>query len=221
MIKTVLSTKKLKPGQKELLLNSGIGLVERDFIAIVPLDFELKSIPENLIFTSKNAVKAILDHQDLKKLQEKNIFCVGSKTAEFLKENGFHKVSEIADYGSDLAEKILSKYKAEEFLFFCGRKRNPDLPERLKEADVNFAEVEVYDTQPSPKKYDRIFDGLLFFSPSGVQSYCSENKISGSVVFCIGKTTASEAKKHTEKVIVANKPSVENVLVQAVKYFKS
>ena len=219
MNKTVLSTKKLAVNQKELLLNSGIGLVEKDFISIVPLTFELTNNFENLIFTSKNAVKAILEHPLLKEFQSKKVFCVGSKTAKFLAQNNF-AVAEFADYGSDLAEIIVKKHKNESFTFFCGRKRNPDLPEQLKQAEVDLTEVEVYDTKPTSKKYDRIFDGLLFFSPSGVQSYSSKNKISDSIAFCIGQTTASEAKKYTEKLIIANKPSVENVVVQVVKYFK-
>lgn len=220
MIKTVLSTKKLALNQKELLLNSGIGLVEKDFISIVPQKFELKKISENLIFTSKNAVRIILEHPGFKEFQEKKVFCVGSKTVELLKQNNF-SVVETADYGSELADILIKNYKAEEFLFLCGRKRNPDLPEQLKEAQVNFTEVEVYDTLPSPKKYDRIFDGILFFSPSGVQSYCSVNEINNSSVFCIGRTTALEAEKYSDNIIVANKPSVENVLVQVIRYFKN
>ena len=151
MTRTVLSTKKLAPNQKELLLNAGIGLVEKDFISIVPLDFKVTQIPENLIFTSKNAVKAILKHSLVKEFQAKKVFCVGSKTAEFLEKKGF-SITETADYGADLADIIVEKYRAEDFIFFCGRKRNPDLPERLKKANVNFTEVEVYDTRPSPNK---------------------------------------------------------------------
>ncbi len=216
---TVLSTKKLKPAQKQLLINAGIGLVERNFIKIDPLDFELIKLPKNVIFTSKNAVKAILQKDEAQLVKEKNIFCVGEKTADFLRKKGF-QITETANYGADLAKVIAENYAAEEFVFFCGKKRNPDLPEMLKKASVNLTEVEVYDTVLSPKRYERIFDGVLFFSPSGVKSFCSENELSGSIAFCIGRTTASEAKKNTDKVIIANKPSIENVIVQAVKKLK-
>jgi uroporphyrinogen-III synthase len=215
----LLSTKKLDPHQKELLLNAGFGVVEKDFITIIPLDFQLKEIPQNLIFTSKNAVKAILKHPQLKELQEKKIFAVGDKTSEFLGKNGF-TVIETANYGADLAEKIVADHRDKKFLFFCGKRRNPDLPGKLKENRVALEEIEVYDTVFASSKIDRIFDGILFFSPSGVKSYCSQNELSGSIVFCIGTTTASEAKKHTENIIVAAKPSVENVVVQVVKHFK-
>ncbi len=215
---TVLSTKKLSVNQKELLLNRGIGLVERDFISIVPLPFEIYDIPENLIFTSKNTVRAILDHPLKKQLQQKNIYCVGEKTAEFLTKNGF-SISRSANYGSDLASEIINDFREEEFLFFCGKRRLDELPKRLSDARVKHTEIEVYDTQPISKKIDRIFDGVLFFSPSAVKSYCSENDLAESIAFCIGKTTAAEAKKYTSNIIAASTPSIENVIVQVVKYF--
>lgn len=216
MEKSVLSTKKLANNQKELLLNAGISLVEQDFISIAPIPFELKEIPENLIFTSKNAVKAILKHSKVSQLKEKKCFVVGAKTSELLRANGF-SVARIVNYGSELAKEIIEFHKTEKFLFFCGKKRNPELPNQLMKHNIRLSEIEVYDTLPSPKKIDRIFDGVLFFSPSSVNSYCSENALSGSIAFCIGDTTASEAKKYTDNVVIAKKQSIENVIVQAVK----
>lgn len=216
----ILSTKKLEPGQKERLLNAGFGLVERNFITISFLDFELPDIPDNLIFTSKNAVKAILDHPKLSVLKKTKIFTVGSKTSQFLIEQGFN-IFQTADYGNDLAEKIVNdpSLHKNEFLFLCGSKRNPDLPERLRSGGINLTELVVYRTTTAAKKIDRIFDGVLFFSPSGVTSYCSSNSLKNSVSFCIGKTTASEAKKYTNNIVIATKPTIENVLVQVVKYY--
>ncbi|NJW52063.1 uroporphyrinogen-III synthase [Salinimicrobium oceani] len=215
---TVLSTKKLTSGQRELLLNRGIGLVEANFIKVQPIGFQIKQLPENIIFTSKNAVFALLEHPLEKEIREKKIFCVGEKTAAFLESNGF-RVSKMANYGADLASEIISNHKNDEFLFFCGKKRHTELPERLTSAGINFTEVEVYDTQTQPKKIDRIFDGVLFFSPSAVRSYGSLNDLRGSIAFCIGTTTASEAKNYTNNIIIASTPSIENVLVQVVKTF--
>ena len=216
---TVLSTKKLAKHQKEPLLNSVIGLVEQDFISIVPIPFEIKKIPENVIFTSKNAVKAILTHPKILEIQTKDILCVGDKTAEFLNKHNFRIVEKV-NYGRDLAEKIVQNYDSEEFFFFCGKNRHPELPKKLKANNIELKEVEVYDTELIPKKIDRIFDGILFFSPSAVKSYCSKNGIFESVPFCIGKTTATEAEKHSDKIVIATKPSIENLIVQVVKHFR-
>lgn len=216
MTKTVLSTKKLTAGQRELLLNAGIGLVEKDFIAIEPLAFEIENIPQHLIFTSKNAVKAVLKHHKLKALKLQKVLCVGSKTKAFLEENGFNVV-ETADSGAELGARILKNYTDKKFLFFCGKRRHPDLSKMLKKEGVPLEEIEVYNTDLASVKIDRNFDGILFFSPSAVQSFCSENNLFDTIAFCIGDTTATEVKKYTKDYIVASKPTIENVIVQAVK----
>lgn len=213
---TVLSTKKLSLSQKQLLLNAGIGLVEYDAIQIEFIDFKTDNRAfKNAVITSKNTAKAILK----KDLKIENCFCVGEKTASFLKENNFN-IAEIADYGVNLAQIIVGKYPKENFVFFCGNERREELPAILKKNSVNFDEIEVYKTSLKPKQFERIFEGILFFSPSGVKSFVSKNKLDKSIAFCIGSTTASEAKKHTSNIVIANKPSIENVIVQAVKYFK-
>ncbi|MBQ4822057.1 uroporphyrinogen-III synthase [Aquimarina sp. MMG016] len=209
---TILSTKKLTVAQKELLLNSGIGFVEFDAIQIEFLEVTNEKEVENAIFTSKNAVKAIKNSG----MNISNCFCVGANTKNFLEENG-QKVLETAQNASDLAEIIVENYKNESFLFFCGNLRRDELPGLLKLNNVQLKEQIVYNTYLSSKKFDRVFDGILFFSPSEVQSYVEENQIGDSIAFCIGNTTASEVKKYTRNIVIANKPTVENVIVQVVK----
>lgn len=211
---TILSTKKLSTAQKELLLNTGLGFVEYEAITIELLEITNKHTIQNAIFTSKNAVKAIKNSG----MVISNCFCVGDNTKKLLEENDFNVV-ETAQNASDLAKIIIKKYKNHSFLFFCGNLRRDELPDLLKQNNVEVKEQIVYKTQLKSNKFIRSFDGILFFSPSGIQSYTSENKIGESISFCIGNTTASEAKKHTNNIIVANKPTVENVIVQAVKHF--
>ncbi|WP_106791570.1 uroporphyrinogen-III synthase [Aquimarina sp. Aq78] len=211
---TILSTKKLSAAQKELLLNTGIGFVEYEAITIKLLEINIEDTVQNAIFTSKNAVKAIKNSG----MVVSNCFCVGDNTKKLLQENDLNVV-ETAQNASDLAEIIIKKYKNDSFLFFCGNLRRDELPDLLEQNNVEVKEQIVYKTHLKSNKFNRTFDGILFFSPSGIQSYVSENKIEESVSFCIGNTTASEAKKYTDNIIVANKPTVENVIVQAVKYF--
>ena len=213
---TVLSTKKLALNQKELLLNSGIGLVEYDAINIKFIDFNLESKTiQNAIFTSKNAVKAI----EKRNLQFENCFCVGEKTRAYLEEQDF-KVLENADNANGLALKILKNHKEREFHFFSGNKRREELPDLFKRNNIKYKEVNVYKTELNPKEFESEFDGILFFSPSGVQSFTENNKIN-TTAFCIGETTASEAKKHTETIIVATKPTIENVIAKVVSHLKN
>ena len=224
-MKTVLSTKILSPSQKQLLLNAGLGFVEYNAIKIIPIDFEITHSVDNFIFTSKNAVKAFLKkktgevHPSFEKTGPKipNIFCVGENTRALLEENGL-KVVKNAENASKLGEMIAKKHKNESFLFFCGNRKRKELPTILTKNGITFKEIEVYNTELNPKKFDRSFNGVLFFSPSAVESYTEVNQLNNIAAFCIGNTTAEEAKIHTNNIIIANKPTIENTLVQVVKF---
>ena len=96
---SILSTKKLSKPQRNLILNAGIGLVEYDAIKIDFIDFETEiNSEDNLIFSSKNSVKAFLNNSRSANLPKSiNIFCVGAKTKELLESSNF-EVLEFADY---------------------------------------------------------------------------------------------------------------------------
>jgi len=218
-MKSLLSTKKLTLNQKELLLNSGLTFVEYNAITIKFSPFNAPKRIENAIFTSKNAVKAVFSNK--KKISEiKNCFCVGEKTKALLEENS-QNVVKTTQYGSELADYLTKNHENDAFLFFCGNKRLDTIPEALKEAKITFSEIETYKTELNPVKFHRQFDGVLFFSPSAVQSFVSENKLNNSIAFCIGNTTAAEAKKHTNNVVISNSTSVESVIAKAVKTLKN
>ena len=53
--------------------------------------------------------------------------------------------------------------------------------------------------------------GVLFYSPSTIISYLQDNE-ADKIAFCIGESTAKEARKHFENVQVAKLPSVESVI---------
>ncbi len=212
----VLSTKILAQNQKELLLNAGISLVEYNAIKISFTEFELEENKiKNAIFSSKNSVKAT----GKKDLKIENCFCVGQKTSALLEEKGY-SVKETAANSEELARIIVEKYKGEKFLFFCGSKRRKELPGILKKNEIALKEIEVYETHYNHKKFEGKFDGIMFFSPSAVKSYTQKNSLE-STAFCIGDTTASEAKKHSNNIIIATSPGIENVIAKMVKYLKN
>ncbi|MDC8002439.1 uroporphyrinogen-III synthase [Aureisphaera galaxeae] len=211
-MKTILSTKRLSLSQKELLLNAGVSFVEYDAIEIAPIQFEAPAQVENAIVTSMNGTKSIFPSET----SVSNWFCVGPTSSTFLKENG-QNVVKTAENSSEMADFIVKNHKNDTFFYFCGAQRRDELPERLKSEKIDFFEVKTYKTEQKPHKFDQKWDGILFFSPSGVQSFVSENKIKDATAFCIGETTASEAQKHTRNVIIANSTRIESVIAKAVK----
>ena len=216
---TILSTKILLSSQKKALIDAGFFVNEANFIKTENSDFDLNGIKDNLIFTSQNAAQSVLLHPKSQELKPKNVFCVGIKTKALLEENGFN-VDVYVDYASDLAEIITLIYSKESFTFFSGNLRKETLPKALKAAKVNFNEIQVYETTLTPQKIKIPVDGILFFSPSAVESYLKDHKIKNEICFCIGETTASSLEKITRNIIVADQPSVENVIEDVIEEYK-
>ncbi|WP_375605606.1 uroporphyrinogen-III synthase [Flavobacterium davisii] len=215
----LLSTKKLPPNQKHLLLSSNFSIIEADFIEIKTKKVPIKELGEALIFTSQNAVLAILNSENIKDLRNKKIFCVGIKTKKLLEEN--HFVVEIhTNYAEELADIISLNYPYLNYTFFSGNLRQDILPKKLKDFGIIFNEIEIYETILAPQKISTKLDGILFYSPSGVKSYLKNNKITDEICFCIGTTTAKALKNITKNIIVTNQPSIENVIIQCLNYYK-
>jgi hydroxymethylbilane synthase len=218
----VFSTKYLS---KELTskLQSEIGISMSDFISIKNQRLKLKDLNKpikNAIFTSKNAVEAVLLNYTAEELEFTNIYCVGRRTKRLIK----NKIGIIA-HSESSAEKLSlflkDNLKEKEVTFFCGNKRRDELPNILKENTFKINEIECYQTVLTPQKVDLKFSGLLFYSPSGIESFLQKNTPQNRIAFCIGETTAAIAKLHFDKVIVAKSTSKIGVINAVNHYFKN
>ncbi|THF49516.1 uroporphyrinogen-III synthase [Flavobacterium supellecticarium] len=216
----ILSTKKLLSNQKQYLLNAGFAVVESDFIKTEDLAFSMPTLHDFLLFTSQNAVHSVLKHADLTTLQHKNVFCVGLKTKALLEANGFTVIT-CTGYAAELADYITEHHPQASFTFFNGNLRRDTLPDALHQAGITFNEVTVYATVLTPHPIQTKAVGILFFSPSGVESYVQENSITDEICFCIGTTTAEALENRSQNVIIANQPTIENTIIQCLNYFKS
>ena len=214
----LLSTRKLTDHQKQLLLGANFSVDEADFINVVSKPFHLQSINDYLIFTSQNAVESILQNEKAMELKTKKCFCVGEKTKAMLETNGFQVIAS-ADYASELASIICNQYDKSSFTFFCGNLRRDILPDALRLAGITFEEVEVYETRLTPHRAAADLNGILFFSPSGVQSFLKENELQDEVCFCIGSTTAKALRGITNKVVTANQPTMESTIAKSIAFF--
>jgi uroporphyrinogen-III synthase len=219
----ILSTKVLAPE-----ITNGMDLNSIEFQEVDFIETSLRNLEEEefaidsdyIIFTSKNAVAALIYWERLDVLQGKTIFCVGHVSERMLNENGV-EVDSVMSNSEELANYILTLGNISKVDFVCGNLRRDELPEILEANDIEVNELVVYDTFLNPQEMDEKYDALLFFSPSGVSSYYSSNEESDSIAFCIGNTTADEAKKYTEQVIVSNKMEIKAVLETAVDYYRN
>ncbi|QZK89090.1 MULTISPECIES: uroporphyrinogen-III synthase [Flavobacterium] len=220
--KSILSTRTLTDAQRKVFIDADFDLLEEDFIEIKNNLFDLKSINANLIFSSQNAVLSLIEQNGWEVLKTKPVFCVGIKTKELLEQHGF-TVDVYMDYASELAEIITLIYNKEHFTFLSGNLRKETLPAALKDAGIIFNEIEVYQTTLTPFKISsqEKFDGILFFSPSAVESYFTNNTIQDEVCFCIGTTTASSLEsKKIKNIVIPEFPIIEEVIEEVIAYYK-
>ena len=215
----ILSTKTLLENHRQALVNADFKVLEVDFIKTKSHAFELNEINENLIFTSQNAVQSFLLDPKSEDLKTKNVFCVGLKTKILLSESGFNVVA-YTGYAEDLAEIITLIYAKESFTFFSGNLRRETLPKALKDASIKFNEIQVYETTLTPHKIKTPVDAILFFSPSGIDSYLKENTIKKEICFCIGTTTSETLEKTTKNIVIADQPTIEDVIEEVLNYYK-
>lgn len=218
---SILSTKQLSENQTELFAEK-VGLKMSDFIAIRYNRLKptiLKSIRENVVITSQNGVEALLHNFSPMELDFKNIYCVGRRTKRLI-EKKIGKVTLVENSAEELAKSIAKNKDIESVTFFCGDKRRDELYNVLSQNIIEVDEIEVYRTVLNERKFDETFDGVLFYSPSGVESYLNDNTDTNAVAFCIGETTAEAARKHFNKVEVSKLPSIENVIKSVNEYYK-
>ena len=208
----IYSTKKLTDGQLQLFHNNVVA-DSNDAIKIslnrIPKSVVRKEI-ENVIITSKNGVEALLHNFVPAELQFKNIYCVGRRTKRMI-EKRIGNVKHIEANAKKLAEHLVEYMEGAEVTYFCSDLRLDDLPNILVENNITVNEVEAYQTKYNADKVESNLDGIMFYSPSTVESYLKQNKASG-IAFCIGETTAKVAKQFFEDVRIAKVPTIESVI---------
>lgn len=218
----LLSTKILSVQQQQPLIQAGLSLEMYDALQIEYVDFNIEKNIKNTIFTSQNAVRAVYNKlmaTEMAPSQLGNCFCIGEKTKGIL-ENFGCKVVATANNAALLAETIRRDHHDQEFMFFAGTIRRLELPMILAQSGIHFKEVTTYRTDLNPIKFDLTYDGILFFSPSGVESYFQQNTLAHGMAFCIGDTTAEAVKKYVSECKTAAEPSVESVVQCVLHHFK-
>ncbi|MEO6228970.1 MAG: uroporphyrinogen-III synthase [Ferruginibacter sp.] len=174
-----------------------------------------------VVFTSMNAVEAVAYYQEQNQ-PDWDIYCIGTTTNQLVaKYFGEERIARTANDAASLAELIIEDGFTDEVIFFCGDQRRDELPEILRAHDIDVNEITVYQTIRLTHKIEKDYHGILFFSPSAVDSFFTKNKLpANTVLFAIGITTATEIKKHTSnKIIISDEPGKANLVNKMIEYF--
>lgn len=220
----ILSTKKLSPEQRNILHDFEVEEVSMIEISYGE-NFKIEENVENAVFTSANSVRSVFSKHKNNTNWFNKVFCVGQKTKYLLEQAGL-EVEVIANNALELADVLVERFSNDEssikeISWFCGNLRNNDLPQIMAEYGVLVTEYLVYQTNLIPVKLETEFDGVLFFSPSGIKSYLKKNPTNSKPVFCIGATTATEAIHSFDNVYIADDTSVESVLEKVKEVLES
>lgn len=228
---SIVSTKKLQPAIKVQLLNQHIAITDYPFIKTTACDYKvvkdvfLQKQP-HYAFTSSKAVEVVaeaLRYYKIKMPENAVVYSLQGKTQKTLLSIGIKPIL-TATSAKQLAQMIVRKGLSKSIHFFCADIRRPDLPEILKAESIPVYEAILYTTELTPHKIGVNYAAILFFSPSAVQSFFSENKLNKSAAcICIGRTTADAVKKYNKKatILIADKPVIHCMISKAVAYYKS
>ena len=212
----ILVTKTLTKNQRNTFIE-GIEPFEKNFITTNTINFEVPTRKTGAtIFTSQNAVNSVS-----KKISviENDILCVGEKTAQSIRI-AFKKEPLIIKNSSEELGNEITLRNYESITFFNGNLRRKEIPIIIRSKNIDLEEVMVYKTNLTPHKIKTKFDGILFFSPSGVESFLKNNSFSeNTTIFAIGSTTAQYIDKNNDQCIVSQNPTIESTIEAVNKYF--
>jgi uroporphyrinogen-III synthase len=214
----VLSTQTLPDVLVDAAAASGVQLDAMAFIRTESLAVgDIPSGPVIALFTSQHAVEALPGIGP-----DWTIYCIEGATRKLV-ERRFGKgiVTGTAFSAGELADTIIQSGSGKRVVFFCGDNRLDELPFRLRTAGFTVEERIVYQTVQTPQRLERDYDGIAFFSPSGVDSFFSANPVrERTTYFAIGRTTAAAVAARTGRVaLVSSLPDKEVLIREMIAHF--
>ena len=204
----------------------GISLNDFRKQGINPLDFPA------IIFTSKVAVDhffGLLEEMRIEMPPETKYFCVSEATSRYLQKYITIRKRKLfvgERRAMDLAP-FVKKHKKEKYLFPCSSVHRKELPNYMRENNIDVTESVIYETVASDlSDLENVnYDMICFFSPSGIKSLYKNfpNFVQNNTRIAVfGPTTAKEAVKHGLRVDVeAPKPQIPSMTAAIEGYLKS
>ncbi len=220
----ILFTTQLSEEKRTLLENGELLIESEPFITFEYLMPALwfEKVPDKAdawIFTSKKAVKAVSPKLSELKIPD-HVFAVGAKTAESLEELGVN-VSFPEEYNAQALAKMMNELNLKKVIHFCGNLKAANLSKLLGES-VEVSSIEVYNTVLTRHKMSDLddFDAVVFMSPSAIQSFTEQNKVSDTQkVFCIGPTTEEAALQAGMENCITPEYSTLDSLMDSIQEF--
>jgi uroporphyrinogen-III synthase len=210
----LISTRFLSDHSAARIRRAGLQLIEADLISTEPIPFEMPdlSLFSHIAFTSARAVSAWFHVSDTAGLitaaiSGKTLQSIASYThIEVVSAVNARQLAQALHHSAN--GKILS------VLHPCSDIRLPDLEQELQKFGHRYSPLPVYKTMDKPQQFSVNPAAVLFFSPSAVNVYFSENSFHPQTCYaCIGSTTRSAVLDRFPEAIclVAGEPDPEQL----------
>lgn len=226
---TLLSTRPLDAASVAALQQAGVSVDVVECIhttavqdaALTNQVLALAARQQLVIFTSMNAVEAVAvmlqQHQPVWQ-----IACIGQTTLQLVQQHFTN--STVVATGSDaldLAKHIVALPAKDGAVFFCSNIRRHELPDYLQQHGVPLQELVVYHTHEIPVQMNKLYDAVLFFSPSAVRSFFAVNTVPHTTaLFAIGSTTAQALQTAGySNIVVANAAGKEAMIETFLNWY--
>lgn len=173
-----------------------------------------------VVFTSMNAVDSVKAY--ISEPPSWKIYSIGNTTKKLVTQIfGEESIAGFANNGEQLSKVMLKNKRIRKIFFFCGNIRRDTIPAKLTNNGLAVEEIVVYKTIETSGIIKKNYDGILFYSPSAVQSFFKKNTVSNKTeLFAIGATTANAIEQFSNQpVIIAEIPGKENLVDLAVNHF--
>ena len=181
------------------------------------------------LVTSRNALRALAFHRDLKTALKLPLFAVGDATARAAKEFGFTNITTGPGTGAALAELILSELEPERgpLVHLAGETLAFDLKAALERHGFTVRRPVLYQAVPAPElpaealgllKAGKL-DGVILMSPRTAKTFAALLARHGLVTqgkrlvcYCLSEAVAEAAVTLGLEARVAARPREEDVL---------
>lgn len=194
-----------------------------DFLDFITIDYtlslEAKQILAHLDFNSRphillssqNAVYALQQYFSSNFAPKLHFYCVGEQTLHLTKKYFPQSNSEYLgnNMNQSLPHILKMSQSLDTTLYFCAAtKPLPTLINFLNHHAVKFQHIPLYTTKLQAHSVKNNYDGVLFYSPSGVQAFFTdnpnylENPEKSPLYLCIGQTTANELQKKLPNIAI-------------------
>jgi uroporphyrinogen-III synthase len=221
-----VSTKNISAELLQRMELAGIHVFQKDFIQktiSLPENLESNSIHSTIVLTSKIGVQAWMEIVEKYRIDKNQhaVYCIELGTKTLADQYGLSIVG-VAKDASSLVDEILKNKSIRKVSFVCSNLRRDELPDTLRMNGIQVDEIKAYTTELIPVEIQENVDGVLFFSPSAIDSFLMLNNNTTCIAFCIGNTTANYAENAGfSKAQVADISTPESLVEKVIHFYKN